>query len=203
MRARLQKILHRVDVNTLEHLPASMLHVNDIAVANIETTLPLFFDSFRHNRTTGSFILIDPITNATVAAGMIEAVAEKQQSEDPGIRTQEYSRNSPRLPVAFWIVGRQSVAEEITEVLQKHEHRVQLVSGTEFSALQLAAVARVLQRMGVSAVLHLSPDHADLELKQTLIAYFGQESVFHADLPASDSEAVATMIAWMHNPERE
>ena len=45
--------------------------MNDIATVELETSSPLFFDAYRHNRTTGSFILIDPLTNATLAAGMI------------------------------------------------------------------------------------------------------------------------------------
>jgi histidinol dehydrogenase len=45
--------------------------MNDIGVAEIATTRPVFFDSYADNRATGSFILIDPATNATVAAGMI------------------------------------------------------------------------------------------------------------------------------------
>ena len=46
--------------------------MNDIATVEVETTSPLFFDSYRQNRTTGSFIIIDPLTNATLGAGMIQ-----------------------------------------------------------------------------------------------------------------------------------
>jgi sulfate adenylyltransferase subunit 1 (EFTu-like GTPase family) len=46
--------------------------MNDVASVSMETSVPLIFDPYRQNRTMGSFILIDPITNATVAAGMIE-----------------------------------------------------------------------------------------------------------------------------------
>ena len=45
--------------------------MNDIAKISIKTTSPLFFDSYRNNRNTGSVILIDEATNETVAAGMI------------------------------------------------------------------------------------------------------------------------------------
>ena len=45
--------------------------MNDIAAVEFETTMPLFFDPYERNRTTGSFILIDPLTNATVGAAMI------------------------------------------------------------------------------------------------------------------------------------
>jgi sulfate adenylyltransferase large subunit len=72
VRARITRIRHRVDINTLAQLPADILDMNDIASVEIETTLPLFFDPYRKIRLTGSFILVDPISNATVAAGMIE-----------------------------------------------------------------------------------------------------------------------------------
>ncbi len=69
--AELKQIEYRININTLEREPAETLEMNAIAVANLETARPLYFDSYSTNRTTGSFILIDPVTNATVAAGMI------------------------------------------------------------------------------------------------------------------------------------
>ena len=72
VRARIKQVRHRIDVNTLEKSPATSLDMNDIAEVDIKTTLPLFFDPYRVNRTMGSFIIIDQHTNATVAAGIIE-----------------------------------------------------------------------------------------------------------------------------------
>jgi sulfate adenylyltransferase large subunit len=69
--ARITRVLHRTNIQTLEHEAVHTLGMNDIGVAEIATTRPVFFDSYADNRTTGSFILIDPTTNATVAAGMI------------------------------------------------------------------------------------------------------------------------------------
>ena len=76
VRGRVNHIRYRVDVNTLEHVPASRLDMNEIAAVDVKTTLPLFFDPYKTNRTTGSFILIDEATNGTVAGGMIEGPAE-------------------------------------------------------------------------------------------------------------------------------
>ena len=72
VRARVTRVCHRVDVDSLAKLEAHSLRMNDIASVEVETTLPLFFDVYREIRSMGSFILIDPLTNATVAAGMIE-----------------------------------------------------------------------------------------------------------------------------------
>jgi sulfate adenylyltransferase subunit 1 len=71
VKARVTAIRHRIDVNTLAHEPASNLQMNGIAVVELETSNPLFFDPYDQSRITGSFILIDALSNATVAAGMI------------------------------------------------------------------------------------------------------------------------------------
>jgi bifunctional enzyme CysN/CysC len=63
---------YRLDVNTLHRDDsAPALTLNEIGRVRLRTTQPLFFDEYRRNRTTGSFILVDETTNSTVAAGMI------------------------------------------------------------------------------------------------------------------------------------
>jgi bifunctional enzyme CysN/CysC len=69
--AVVRAIHHRVDINTLEEEPASTLGLNDIARCAVSSDRELLFDPYRTNRHTGSFILVDRLTNATVAAGMI------------------------------------------------------------------------------------------------------------------------------------
>jgi sulfate adenylyltransferase subunit 1 len=65
-------IAYRVNINTLERdYEDKKIQMNDIARISIKTTAPLFYDSYRNNRNTGSLILIDEGTNETVAAGMI------------------------------------------------------------------------------------------------------------------------------------
>jgi sulfate adenylyltransferase large subunit len=71
VKARVTGVRHRVNVNTLAHEAALDLDMNAIAVVDVETSQPLFFDQYSESRSTGSFILIDPISNATVAAAMI------------------------------------------------------------------------------------------------------------------------------------
>ncbi|WP_182870639.1 sulfate adenylyltransferase subunit CysN [Stieleria mannarensis] len=62
---------YRVDVNTLHRSPAPELELNAIGRVGISLSAPIHFDAYRRNRSTGAFIVIDRITNATVAAGMI------------------------------------------------------------------------------------------------------------------------------------
>jgi bifunctional enzyme CysN/CysC len=71
-RALVKGLQYRLDVNTLHRQPdAEALHLNDIGRVRLRTTLPLFCDEYRRNRTTGGFVLIDEATNRTVGAGMV------------------------------------------------------------------------------------------------------------------------------------
>jgi len=69
--ASVTDIKYQVDINSFEHLAAKKLDLNEIAVCNFSLAKPLAFDPYKDNRHTGSFILIDRLSNATVAAGMI------------------------------------------------------------------------------------------------------------------------------------
>jgi sulfate adenylyltransferase large subunit len=80
VRAAIRAINHRVDVNTLEHLPAQRLELNEIGEISVETHHPLFFDPYTQNRITGAFILIDPLSNETLGAGMIIDVEGKEET---------------------------------------------------------------------------------------------------------------------------
>lgn len=75
-------IEYRVDVNTQEHLPAADMQLNDIAVVNVSLEQKVVVDAYSRNRSTGAFIMIDRLTNATVAAGMVRSSAA-QQAEMP------------------------------------------------------------------------------------------------------------------------
>ena len=72
---RVTRIEYVVDVNTLEQKQAPNISLNGIGVVRLELDRPVSLDPYRVNRTTGSFILIDRFTNATVAAGMVIAIA--------------------------------------------------------------------------------------------------------------------------------
>ncbi len=71
-KAIIQEVKYHVDINTLHKVEGvDGFSMNDIGRITLRTAVPLIHDSYRRNRTTGSFILIDPGTNETVAAGMI------------------------------------------------------------------------------------------------------------------------------------
>ncbi|HKL72528.1 MAG TPA: hypothetical protein VJ855_07735, partial [Marinilabiliaceae bacterium] len=72
VRCMIKEVQYKMEINKLEkNLEDKEVVMNDIARVSIRTTKPLFFDSYKVNRTTGSIILIDEATNETVAAGMI------------------------------------------------------------------------------------------------------------------------------------
>ncbi|MDD4108322.1 MAG: adenylyl-sulfate kinase, partial [Prolixibacteraceae bacterium] len=70
-RARIDTLRYKVDVNTLEKSDIDRLTLNEIGRTVITTAKPLFFDPYKKNKNTGSFVLINPVTNNTVAVGMI------------------------------------------------------------------------------------------------------------------------------------
>jgi bifunctional enzyme CysN/CysC len=77
----IESLAYRMDVNTLHRSPAPNLELNEIGRVRIGLNAPIHFDPYRNNRTTGAFVVIDRLNNATVAAGMI-----LDREIDPGRR---------------------------------------------------------------------------------------------------------------------
>ncbi len=69
--ARITSLKHKVEINTLEHIAARTLALNEIGLCNLSTSTSVAFDPYSDNRATGAFILVDRFTNATAGAGMI------------------------------------------------------------------------------------------------------------------------------------
>jgi bifunctional enzyme CysN/CysC len=73
VRAIVTDVRHRIDIENLGAVcPADTLSLNEVGVVTLRTTEPVFVDDYRHSRATGSFVLIDEMTNQTVAAGMVQ-----------------------------------------------------------------------------------------------------------------------------------
>ncbi len=69
--ASVTELKHKIDVNSLEHLAAKTLQLNEVGFCNFSTTAPIAFDPYAESRETGGFIVVDRFTNGTVGAGMI------------------------------------------------------------------------------------------------------------------------------------
>jgi bifunctional enzyme CysN/CysC len=77
VKAFVSELYYKIDVDTMHREPTEALSLNEIGRVQLTTTQPLFFDRYQLNRSTGSFILIDPYTNTTVAAGMIRGTSRQ------------------------------------------------------------------------------------------------------------------------------
>ena len=100
----IETLKYRVDVNTLHRELAPTLELNEIGRVRLSLSSPIHFDSYRRNRSTGAFIVLDRITNATVAAGMIldlessgekKSVWDEEESERDASGDDEISAVSP------------------------------------------------------------------------------------------------------------
>lgn len=80
VRAEFEAIAYTVDLETLGEVAATKLDLNEIGRVTVSCHQPLYFDGYRRNRATGSFVVIDPITNNTVGAGMILDTETSQQA---------------------------------------------------------------------------------------------------------------------------
>ncbi len=76
----IEKIYFKKNINTLDEEPATTLALNEIGYAKLSLNKSIVFDPYENNRQTGSFIVIDRITNSTVAAGMIVQASEEQRT---------------------------------------------------------------------------------------------------------------------------
>ena len=102
------EIKHRLDVDTNAGLAAKTLSLNEIGFCNLATNAPIAFDRYEENRTTGAFILIDRVSNATVAAGMIVFplrragnIVRQALTVDKRARAQLKGQK----PVILWLTG--------------------------------------------------------------------------------------------------
>ena len=100
--ARIVEIRHRVDIGSLAAQPADQLRLNEIGAVLVEAQRPLFIDAYRRNRFTGSFILLDGLTNETVGAGMIESA--EAETGDGVPRTASVSIEGK--PEVLWLLTR-------------------------------------------------------------------------------------------------
>ena len=195
VRARINQIRYRVDINTLEHLPATKLDLNEIAAVDVKTTLPLFFDPYHLNRITGSFIVIDPLTNATVAAGIIERAIDPARGARAASAHRKHSTREERIlrfghpAAAVWLKGRPHVAELVERRLFDEGWQVQLAGPTDFLSHELVTVAKAFRLSGYITVFCPLDDGTDQ--KQVVRAIFGPESFFAVRITDdTDEEAV-------------
>jgi bifunctional enzyme CysN/CysC len=99
---------YKVNVNTLEHLAAKKLTLNEIGVCNVSLDHAIAFDPYVENRDTGGFILIDRLTNATVGAGLVHFALRRSQNihwQALDIHKGSRAAQKGQKPCVLWFTG--------------------------------------------------------------------------------------------------
>jgi bifunctional enzyme CysN/CysC len=163
--SEIASVVSKLDLTDLHEQATEELQLNDIGTVIVQTHRPIFCDGYGSNRNTGSFILIDPVTNLTVGAGMIETVFDEQVRSVP---------NDLLKGAAVWFTGLSSsgkttLSRAVYERLWARGYRVELLDGDEVrlrlscglgfskndrneNVRRIGFVAEVLARQGVIAL---------------------------------------------------
>ena len=135
--ATVQQPKHAVNVNTMEHVAVKTLELNAIGVAQIATDKPIVFEPYADNRTLGGFILIDKITNATVAAGMLQFSLRRAQNvhwQATDISRADHAGLKNQTPKVLWFTGlsgsgKSTIANEVEKSLNLMNRHTFLLDG--------------------------------------------------------------------------
>jgi bifunctional enzyme CysN/CysC len=124
--AAITRIKYKINVNTLEHVSAQTLALNDIGVCNVSVDQPVAFDPYQQNRDLGGFILIDRITGATVAAGLIRFAlrrSENVQWQALEVTKAAHARLKGQQPCVVWFTGLSGAGKSaIGNLVEKRLH---------------------------------------------------------------------------------
>jgi len=106
--ATVNPLKYKVNINTLEQLAAERLELNDIGACELELDRPIVFEPYRKSRELGGFILIDPISNATVAAGTLTFALRRSQNihwQALDVNKTARARRNGQRPCTLWLTG--------------------------------------------------------------------------------------------------
>lgn len=135
--AHVQAPKYQVNINNLEHLATKTLELNDIGVAEVATDKPIVFEPYANNREMGGFILIDKITNATIAAGMLHFSLRRSKNihwQAVDIDRNAHSRLKNQKPFLLWFTGlsgsgKSTIANEVEKRLHIMNRHTFLLDG--------------------------------------------------------------------------
>ncbi|MGB5485027.1 sulfate adenylyltransferase subunit CysN [Parasphingorhabdus sp.] len=132
-----QEPKYEINVNTMEHLAAKTLELNAIGVAEVHTDKPIVFESYADSRALGGFILVDKITNATVAAGMLHFSLRRAANvhwQATTITREEHGLLKNQTPRVLWFTGlsgsgKSTIANEVEKSLNLMNRHTFLLDG--------------------------------------------------------------------------
>ena len=217
--AQIQAPKYQVNVNTLEQLAARTLDLNAIGVANLSTDRPLVFEPYRDdrhgpNRDLGGFILIDRITNATVAAGMIHFALRRAQNvhwQATDVTREARAAIKNQTPKLLWFTGLSGAGKStIANLVEKKLHRMNrhsfLLDGDNIrhglnkdlgftdadrveNIRRVGEVAKLMSDAGLVVLsAFISPFRAERQLVRDMMPP-GDFVEIHIDTPLADAEA--------------
>jgi bifunctional enzyme CysN/CysC len=178
---------HAIDVETGAHVATKTLELNGIGFCNFAVPTPIPLDAFEHNKHTGSFILIDRFTSATVGAGTVAfGLRRAKNIHSQRLEVDQHRRSAikPHGPAVLWLTGlpgagKSTIANAIERMLNEHGCHTYLIDGdnvrgglnrdlgfTEADRVEnvrrVAEVARLLADAGLVAIVSLiSPYRSD------------------------------------------
>ena len=133
---------YKIDVNSLEHQHTSELDLNEIGLVRWRLSEPAVFDSYRHNRHTGAFIIIDRISNLTMGSGMVmrhvtDTLADKSGNvvwHEHKISKNQRAGQKAQRPAVLWFTGlsgagKSSIANALEQALFQRGHHSYLLDG--------------------------------------------------------------------------
>ncbi|WP_317629336.1 sulfate adenylyltransferase subunit CysN [Sphingomonas nostoxanthinifaciens] len=212
--ATVQPPKYQVNVNTLEHLAAKTLELNAIGVANLSTDRPLVFAPYAEDRTLGGFILIDKLTNATVAAGMLHFALRRAQNihRQATERTREHhAALKHQQPAVLWFTGlsgagKSTIADLVEQKLARMNRHTFLLDGDNVrhglnrdlgftdadrveNIRRVGEVARLMADAGLIVLTaFISPFRAERAMVRSMLPA-GEFVEIHIDTPLADAEA--------------
>ena len=212
--ATIQEPKYQINVNTMEHLAAKTLELNAIGVANLSTDKPLVFEPYAENRDLGGFILIDKITNATVAAGMIHFALRRSQNvhwQALDITRERHADLKNQKPAVLWFTGlsgagKSTIANLVEKKLVRMNRHTFLLDGDNVrhglnrdlgftdadrveNIRRVGEVAKLMTDAGLIVVAaFISPFRAEREMVRAMMAP-GEFVEIHIDTPLADAEA--------------
>jgi bifunctional enzyme CysN/CysC len=193
--AKVSSLRYGIQIPNLDHLASKSLSMNEFGVCNFSLQSPIAFDSYKDNRSTGAFILIDQVTNMTVGAGMIDFPLMRAEN----IRWQalEVSKRSRaelmgQKPAVVWLTGlsgagKSTIANQLEKLLHAHGRHTILLDGdnlrhglnrdlgfTEADRVEnirrVAEVAKLMADAGLIVIVaFISPFRSDRQLARELM----------------------------------